>query len=117
MKCSRKKFIKTKINDDSRNTSPMRFFPAHKVEALHNIVSYKSAEGDYMVLSQFDHLRECPIDLESIPLTDKQLMVVSMVFYGRVKKARAAHAMKISFQSLDDILIHALRKIEECLTL
>jgi hypothetical protein len=106
----------TKFNDDSRNSSPMRFFPAHKVETMHNLVSYKSTEGDYMVLSQYDHLREHPIDLEAIPLTDKQLMVVSLVFYGRVKKARAAHALKVSFQSLDNILIHALKKIEESLT-
>lgn len=104
MKCSREDFINAKNVED--NSSPMRFFPAHKVAALHNIVACKSPQSGYASLSQYAHLRENSIDLEAIAL----------VFYGGVKKARAALAMKISQQALDKIIRLALNKIEESLT-
>jgi predicted DNA-binding protein (UPF0251 family) len=44
-------------------------------------------------------------------LTDKQLMAVCMVFYGGVKRKRAAQAMNITSQALSDHIKAALKKI------
>jgi predicted DNA-binding protein (UPF0251 family) len=46
-------------------------------------------------------------------LTDRQLLAVSLVFYGRVAKSRAARAMKISPQSLAEHLQAGLKKIQK----
>ncbi len=61
--------------------------------------------------SEFEYLKEVPINLGEICLTDKQLMAVCMVFYGGVKKKRAAQAMNITSQALSDHVKAALKKI------
>lgn len=91
----------------------LRFYPLRNLEVLQR--SQKLEAGENIRLSDYAHLRDRPIDLEEIPLTDKQLMAVSLVFYGGVKKKRAADAMKISSQTLDDHIQAALKKIETSL--
>jgi predicted DNA-binding protein (UPF0251 family) len=49
--------------------------------------------------------------LGELDLTDRQLMAVSLVFYGGLKKNRAARAMNISSQALTDHLKAGLKKI------
>lgn len=110
---SRKDFINAQHID--KPASDLLYLPAQKVEVLHDIMARKTAGSDYIGLRRYAHLRESPIDLEAIALTDKQLMAVAMVFYGRVKKSRAAQAMKISNQALDDLIRLALKKIEDSL--
>ncbi|HKI48439.1 MAG TPA: hypothetical protein VKA69_03870 [Desulfobacteria bacterium] len=61
--------------------------------------------------SEFEYLKEASIDLGEARLTDKQLMAVCMVFYGGVKKKRAAQAMNITSQALSDHIKAALKKI------
>ncbi len=61
--------------------------------------------------SGFEYLRQATIDLSEACLTDKQLIAVCMVFYGGVKKKRAAQAMKITSQALSDHIKAALKKI------
>ncbi len=61
--------------------------------------------------AEFEYLKEVPIDLGEARLTDKQLMAVCMVFYGGVKKKRAARVMSISSQAVTDHLNAALKKI------
>jgi predicted DNA-binding protein (UPF0251 family) len=65
---------------------------------------------------EFEYLKEVPIDLGEVRLTDKQLMAVSMVFYGGVKKKRAAQAMNITSQALSDHIKAALKKIGDNLS-
>lgn len=60
---------------------------------------------------EFEYLKEVSIDLGEVSLTDKQLMAVCMVFYGGVKKKRAAQAMNITSQALSDHVKAALKKI------
>ena len=60
---------------------------------------------------EFEYLKEASIDLGEARLTDKQLMAVCMVFYGGVKKKRAAQAMNITSQALSDHVKAALKKI------
>ncbi len=68
--------------------------------------------GDCQARPAFEHLKEASIDLAEARLTDKQLMAVCMVFYGGVKKKRAAQAMNITSQALSDHIKAALKKIE-----
>jgi len=46
-------------------------------------------------------------------LTDKQLIAVSLVFYGNLKKKVAARIMKISSQALTDHLKAGLKKMSD----
>ncbi len=68
--------------------------------------------GDGQTRPEFEHLKEASIDLGEARLTDKQLIAVCMVFYGGVKKKRAAQAMNITSQALSDHIKAALKKIE-----
>lgn len=113
MKCRENDFIDEKSLDNTYRD--LQFFAAQKVEALHNKVHRKSAESEYTGMGQYAHLRENPIDLEAIALTDRQLMAVAMVFYGGIKKMRAAQAMKVTKQAFDELIERALKKIEESL--
>ena len=77
---------------------------------LNRLAGDVSGDGDHP-RSEFEYLKEVPIDLGDICLTDKQLMAVCMVFYGGVKKKRAAQAMSITSQALSDHIKAALKKI------
>ncbi|MDH3257183.1 MAG: hypothetical protein OEM27_06165 [Nitrospinota bacterium] len=77
---------------------------------LNRLTGDLSASGCYP-RSDFEHLKEATIDLAEARLTDKQLMAVCMVFYGGVKKKRAAQAMNITSQALSDHIKAALKKI------
>ena len=82
------------------------------LERIQNHVNQEQGAGVYGCMKEYAHLRDRLIDLETVPLTDKQLIAVSLVFYGRVKKKRAAKAMNIASQSIDDHLKAALKKIQ-----
>jgi hypothetical protein len=79
---------------------------------LERIQGASLAATEYGCLKEYLHLRRRPINLETLALTDRQLTAVSLVFYGGVKKNRAARAMSITAQSLDEHLKAALKKIE-----
>jgi predicted DNA-binding protein (UPF0251 family) len=68
---------------------------------------------EYQTRPEYSHLKEVDIDLDHARLTDKQLMAVCLVFYGGVKKNRAARAMKITSQALSDHVKAALKKIKD----
>lgn len=64
----------------------------------------------------FRYLKKLPINLEEAKLTDKQMIAISLVFYGNIPKSKAARAMKITHQSLNDHISGALKKIERSLS-
>ncbi len=66
--------------------------------------------------SCFKYLKKSVIDLEDAKLTDKQMIAISLVFYGNIPKSRAARVMKITYQSLNDHINGALKKIERSLS-
>ena len=70
-----------------------------------------ASDGACHPRAEFEYLKEATIDLGEARLTDKQLMAVCMVFYGGVKKKRAAQAMNITSQALSDHVKAALKKI------
>ena len=95
------------LPDDSR----LYFSLPDDLEFHFNRLAEESSTGLCYPRSGFEYLKEVSIDLGEICLTDKQLMAVCMVFYGGVKKKRAAQAMNISSQALSDHIKAALKKI------
>ncbi len=103
--------------EDSPREDLLRYYPLRELEIIQNAAHEDGAPEEYACLAEFVHLRGQRVDLEAVPLTDRQLIAVSLVFYGGVKKKRAARVMKISYQALDKHLDAALRKIEEGIAL
>ncbi|MCH8932570.1 MAG: hypothetical protein E2O42_03595 [Nitrospina sp.] len=97
------------IPDDSR----LYFCLPDDLEFWLNRLTADPADRGYHLRPEYDHLKDISIDLGQIRLTDKQLMAVCMVFYGGVKKKRAAQAMNITSQALSDHIKAALKKIED----
>jgi predicted DNA-binding protein (UPF0251 family) len=93
--------------DDSR----LYFSLPDELEFWLNRLAGDTSDGSCHPRSEFEYLKEVSIDLGDICLTDKQLMAVCMVFYGGVKKKRAAQAMNITSQALSDHIKAALKKI------
>ncbi|MFQ5674207.1 MAG: hypothetical protein ACE5G9_14090 [Nitrospinales bacterium] len=109
--------------DNSRNSSTTErpdpdprsrlvYHPPDILEMLRNADILAGPPRDYVPHREYEYLRDVRVDLEQAKLTDKQMMAVSLVFYGRLKKKHAARIMKITKQSLDDHIQLALRKIE-----
>lgn len=97
--------------DDSGWDQRLRFVSHNVLESLGDEIPNGEAPGDFFPRDRYSHLRDIRIDLGKLDLTDRQLMAVSLVFYGGLKKNRAARAMKISSQALTDHLNAGLKKI------
>ena len=95
------------LPDDSR----LYFSLPEDLEFWLNRLAGDLSDGGCHPRSEFEYLKEVSIDLGEARLTDKQLMAVCMVFYGGVKKKRAAQAMNITSQALSDHVKAALKKI------
>jgi len=100
--------------DDSRWDPQLSFASPDVLESLSNRFpngETDGSSGDFFPRDEFSHLKNVRIDLGGLDLTDRQLMAVSLVFYGGVKKKRAARVMSISSQAVTDHLNAALKKI------
>ena len=100
--------------DDSPWDSHLSFASPEVMESLGNqFFSGEAGEaaGDFFSRAKVSHLKNVRFDLGRLDLTDRQLMAVSLVYYGGVKKNRAARAMSISSQAVTDHLNAALKKI------
>jgi predicted DNA-binding protein (UPF0251 family) len=95
------------LPDDSR----LYFSLPDELEFWLNRLAGEFSDSSCHPRPEFAYLKEVPIDLGEARLTDKQLMAVCMVFYGGVKKKRAAQAMNITSQALSDHINAALKKI------
>ncbi len=104
-----------KTNEDidygSENDYHLRFFPPDELEIIRNAQNFGVEFQDYRPHSEFSYLKEGFLNLEDMGLTDRQLMAVSLVFYGGLKKKLAARIMKISSQALSDHLKAGLKKM------
>ncbi len=99
----------TPFREDSR----LYFSLPEDLEFWLNRLTGNRSDPGYHFRAEYDHLKETSIDLGEVRLTDKQLMAVCMVFYGGVKKKRAAQAMNITSQALSGHIKAALKKIED----
>ena len=93
--------------------SQLSFNPTEILEQMRNASNQEPAPAGYAPCRGYEHLKDVKLDLGHLGLTDRQLLAVSLVFFGRVAKARAARAMKISPQSLSEHLQAALKKIQK----
>ncbi len=89
----------------------MRYFAPNQLEYIQSGCRDERWGGEYFPREKYDYLKKVRVDLEGFQLTDKQLIAVSLVFYGGLKKNRAAGVMKISAQAVDEHLKAALKKI------
>ncbi|MFQ5717273.1 MAG: hypothetical protein ACE5GQ_09255 [Nitrospinales bacterium] len=87
------------------------------MEGLRNLIILSHPPAEYRPQKGYEYLRKARIDLVDARLTDKQMIAVSLVFYGNLRKVRAAQVMRITKQSLECHLKAALNKIERSLTL
>ncbi|MFQ5451791.1 MAG: hypothetical protein ACE5E9_14290 [Nitrospinaceae bacterium] len=93
----------------------LRLAPPEALAGMKDAWVLKDSPADCRVRSEYAHLRETGIDLGEADLTDRQLIAVTLVFYGGVTRKRAARAMKISQQSLNEHVAAALKKIQKSL--
>lgn len=93
--------------------SHFRFRPPEVLETMIHASQHSGALGGYHPRAEFEHLKDAHIDLNDAGLTHKQMIAVSLVFYGGIKKKHAADAMGISSQALSDHIKAALKKIQK----
>lgn len=65
----------------------LRFFPPDELELIRNAQNLGIEYQDYRPNSEFSYLKEGSLNLGEMGLTDRQLMAVSLVFYGGLKKS------------------------------
>jgi predicted DNA-binding protein (UPF0251 family) len=85
------------------------------LDNIRNAQQFNVEFQDYRPRSEFSYLKDECLNIEGMGLTDKQLMAVSLVFYGGLKKKVAARIMKISSQALSDHLKAGLKKMSNVL--
>jgi hypothetical protein len=101
------------VNYASENDYHLRFFPLNELEIIRNAQHFNVEQQDYHSRSEFSYLKDKSLNIESMGLTDKQLIAVSLVFYGGLKKKVAARIMKISSQALSDHIKAGLKKMSD----
>jgi predicted DNA-binding protein (UPF0251 family) len=99
------------LNYATENDYHLRFFPLDELETIRNAQHFNVELQEYHSRGEYSYLKDNSLNIESMGLTDKQLMAVSLVFYGGLKKKVAARIMKISSQALSDHLKAGLKKM------
>ncbi len=106
------------INDpgeDSGWDQKLRFLPPEVIASMGDAIFRGNPGSGHAPRKEFAHLKDLHLDLNGLELTDRQLIAVSLVFFGGVRKNRAAKAMKISSQAVADHVQAALKKIARTL--
>lgn len=114
MKSKRSSWTQEEKIENSLFDDLLRFYPTPALEAFQKAGEIPET-SEYSCFKEYIHLRDRGIELEEIPLTDKQLLAIALVFYAGVSKRRAADAMNISTQTIHQHIAIALKKIEESL--
>ena len=112
---SYKKLVNSAVDYGTEDDYHLRFFPPDELETIRNAQNFDVKYEDYRPRSEFSYLKEGFLNLEDMRLTDKQLMAVSLVFYGGLTKKLAARIMKISSQALSDHVKAGLKKMGDVL--
>ncbi len=92
----------------------LRYFPPDELESLRN----NKADNEFLEFKphgEYSYLKETPLDIGGMGLTDRQIVAVSLVFFGGIKKNLAAKIMKISSQALRGHINAGLKKISDIL--
>ncbi len=93
----------------------LSYFPPDELETLRNYQGLEKNSLEYKPQGEYSYLKEQSIDIGDMGLTDRQIVAVSLVFFGGVKKNLAAKIMKISCQALRGHIKAALKKMSKIL--
>ena len=88
----------------------LRFFPPGELEIIRNAQNFDVKFEDYRPRSEFSYLKEGFLNLEEMRLTDKQLMAVSLVFYGGLKKSSLDESWKSAVKRSPTMSMPAWKK-------
>lgn len=72
-----------------------------------------SSAGDFYTREGFEFSADFNIDMNQVSLTGKQMIAVSLVYFSRMSRAKAADAMSISTQSLSYHLKAATKRLKK----
>jgi predicted DNA-binding protein (UPF0251 family) len=99
------------VNSGTDYDYHLKFFPLNELEIMRNAQHFNVEVQGYQARSEFSYLKDKFLNIDEMGLTDKQLMAVSLVFYGGLKKKVAARIMKISSQALTDHINAGVKKM------
>ena len=93
----------------------LSYFPPDELEILRNYQGLENNSLEYKPQGEYSYLKEQAMDIGSMGLTDRQIVAVSLVFFGGLKKNVAAKIMNISCQALRGHIKAALKKMSRIL--
>ncbi len=93
----------------------LSYFPPDELEILRNYQDLESPSLEFKSKDEYSYLKEQSMDIGSMGLTDRQMVAVSLVFFGGIKKNLAAKIMKISCQALRGHIKAGLKKMSKML--
>jgi len=102
----------TSLNEEDYRLS---YFPPDDLENIRNFQGLENYSLEFKPQGEYSYLKEQSIDLGSMGLTDRQIVAISLVFFGGIKKNLAAKIMKISCPALRGHINAGLKKISKTL--
>lgn len=72
-----------------------------------------SPAGDFFTRGGIEFPPDLNIDINQVSLTSKQMIAISLVYFSRMSKAKAAEVMSISTQSLSYHLKAAAKRLKK----
>jgi len=91
----------------------LSYFPPDELETLRDNQGLETRLLEFKPQGEYSYLKEQPMDIASMGLTDRQIVAVSLVFFGGVKKNLAARIMNISSQALRGHIKAGLKKMSK----
>jgi len=93
----------------------LRYFPPDELETLRNYQGLQNHSLEFKSPEEYSYLKEQSMDIGDMGLTDRQIVAVSLVFFGGIKRTLAAKIMKISCQALRGHIKAGLKKMSDIL--
>jgi hypothetical protein len=89
----------------------LSYFPPDDLEILRNYQGLHNDSLEFKSSEEYSYLKEQSMDIGDMGLTDRQIIAVSLVFYGGIKKTLAAKIMNISSAALRGHIKAGLKKM------
>ncbi|MBC8284332.1 MAG: hypothetical protein H8E32_11010 [Nitrospinae bacterium] len=105
----------TSSNDAKEEDYHLRYFSPDDLENLSNFQRIENNYLEFKPQGEYSYLKEQALNIGEMGLTDRQIVAVSLVFFGGLKKNLAAKIMNISCQALRGHIEAGLKKISKIL--
>jgi hypothetical protein len=89
----------------------LSYFSPDDLETLRNYQGFQNDSLEFQSPEEYSYLKEQSMDIGDMGLTDRQIVAVSLVFYGGIKKNLAAKIMNISSAALRGHIKAGLKKM------